>query len=108
VPWSYKGESLGNKVSSVPKAVKKRDSWKRVGKEPPFREDLSAEAEEFPLLEVVTRERPVKTQQAGKGLAGAVVIGGGAVIACSSKSRVLVVNKSNIQLKTPSNSHTHT
>jgi hypothetical protein len=32
------------------------------------------EAEEFPLLEAVARERLVKTQQAGKGLAGAVVI----------------------------------
>jgi hypothetical protein len=35
---------------------------------------LSAEAEEFPLLEAVTKDRPVKTQQAGKSLAGAVVI----------------------------------
>jgi hypothetical protein len=34
---------------------------------------LSAEAEESPLLEAVTRERLVKTQQAGKGLTGAVV-----------------------------------
>jgi hypothetical protein len=32
------------------------------------------EAEESPLLEAVARERLVKTQQAGKGLAGAVVI----------------------------------
>jgi hypothetical protein len=32
------------------------------------------EAEEFPLLEAVTRERLVKAQQAGKRLAGAVVI----------------------------------
>jgi hypothetical protein len=32
------------------------------------------EVEEYPLLEAVTRERLVKTQQAGKGLAGAVVI----------------------------------
>jgi hypothetical protein len=32
------------------------------------------EAEEFPLLEAVVRERLVKTQQAGKGLAGVVVI----------------------------------
>jgi hypothetical protein len=35
---------------------------------------LSAEAEESPLLEAVARERLVKTQQAGKGLTGAVVI----------------------------------
>jgi hypothetical protein len=35
---------------------------------------LSAEAEESPLLEAVTREWLVKTQQGGKYLAGAVVI----------------------------------
>jgi hypothetical protein len=35
---------------------------------------LSAEAEESPLLEAVTKEQLVKTQQAGKGLANAVVI----------------------------------
>jgi hypothetical protein len=50
---------------------------------------LSAEAEESPLLQAVTRERLVKTQQAGKGLACAAVIykleiGDGAVITCSS------------------------
>jgi hypothetical protein len=43
-------------------------------REPPFREDLSSEGEESPLLEAVTRERLVKTQQAGKGLVEAVVI----------------------------------
>jgi hypothetical protein len=32
------------------------------------------EAEESPVLEAVGRERLVKIQQAGKGLAGAVVI----------------------------------
>jgi hypothetical protein len=32
------------------------------------------EAEEYPLLEVVTRERLLKTQQAGKDLVCAVVI----------------------------------
>jgi hypothetical protein len=32
------------------------------------------EAEESPLFEAVTRERLVKTQQAGRDLAGAVVI----------------------------------
>jgi hypothetical protein len=32
------------------------------------------EAEEFPLLQAIARERLVKTQQAGKGLAGAVAI----------------------------------
>jgi hypothetical protein len=34
----------------------------------------ACEAEEYPLLEAVTRERLMKTQQAGRGLAGAVVI----------------------------------
>jgi hypothetical protein len=32
-----------------------------VGREPPFREDLNTEAEEFPLLEAVTRQRLVDT-----------------------------------------------
>jgi hypothetical protein len=45
-----------------------------VEREPQYRQDLSAEAEESPLLETVTRERLVKTQQAGKCSAGAVVI----------------------------------
>jgi hypothetical protein len=35
---------------------------------------LRAEAEESPLLEAVAKEQLVKTQQAAKGLAGAVVI----------------------------------
>jgi hypothetical protein len=35
---------------------------------------LNAEAEEYPLLETVTKERLVKTQQAGKYLASAMVI----------------------------------
>jgi hypothetical protein len=35
---------------------------------------VKREAEESPQLEAVARERPVKTQQAGKGLAGGVVI----------------------------------
>jgi hypothetical protein len=35
---------------------------------------LAREAEESPLLEAIARERLVKTQQAGKGVAGAVVI----------------------------------
>jgi hypothetical protein len=47
---------------------------KLVGREPLFREDLSAEVEESPLLEAVTGERLVKTQQVGKDLAYAVVI----------------------------------
>jgi hypothetical protein len=35
---------------------------------------LSAKADKSPLLEAITREWLVKTQQAGKDLAGAVVI----------------------------------
>jgi hypothetical protein len=53
------------------------------------------------MLEAVARERLVKTQQAGKGLAGAVVvicksveISDSTVIACSSEWCVHVVNKS--------------
>jgi hypothetical protein len=36
----------------------------------------ASEAEEYPLLEAVAREHLVTTQQAGKGLAGDVVICG--------------------------------
>jgi hypothetical protein len=35
---------------------------------------LELEAQESPLLEGIARKRQVKTQKAGKGLAGAVVI----------------------------------
>jgi hypothetical protein len=70
----YKEDNWGNQVCSVREAVKERDSWKKVGRDPPFREDLSVEAEESSLLKAVTREQLVKTQQAGKGLVGAVVI----------------------------------
>jgi hypothetical protein len=73
VPRSYEEDNWGE-LSSVRETVKKSDSWKRVGKERPFREDLSAEVEESPMLEAVIRERLVKTQQAGKCLASAVVI----------------------------------
>jgi hypothetical protein len=45
-----------------------------VGREQPFREDLSPEAEEQPLLEAVTRQLLVKTLRAGKDLACALVI----------------------------------
>jgi hypothetical protein len=44
-------------------------SWKRSGREQPFREDLSTDTEEYLLL-----ERLVKTQQAGKILEGSVAI----------------------------------
>jgi hypothetical protein len=49
------------------------------------------EAEEFTLLEAVSKERLVKIQQAGKDLAGdlwIMEISSGAVIACSSESCV--------------------
>jgi hypothetical protein len=46
----------------------------QFGREPPFREDLSMEAEESPWLEAVTRERLMKTQKARKDLVCAVVI----------------------------------
>jgi hypothetical protein len=60
VPRSYKEDNWGNQVSSVRESVKKTV----VVREPPFREDVSAEAEESPLLEAVIRERLVKTQRA--------------------------------------------
>jgi hypothetical protein len=42
--------------------------------EPPFGEDLSAKAEESLLLQPITREQLVNTQQGGKAIASAVVI----------------------------------
>jgi hypothetical protein len=88
VPRSYNEDNWGNQVISVRDAVKKRDSWKSVWREPPFREDLNAEAEESTLLEAITREQLMKTQRAGKGYACAVwivQISGGAVITSSSE-----------------------
>jgi hypothetical protein len=46
---------------------------KSVGREPSFREDMGTEAEESPLLEVVSRERLVK-MQAGNDVMCSVVI----------------------------------
>jgi hypothetical protein len=69
VPRRCKEDNWSNEVSSVRESVKKS-----FGREPPFREDLSSESKESPLLEDVTRKRLVKTQQAGKDLEGAVVI----------------------------------
>jgi hypothetical protein len=54
---SARAVTRDNQVSSVRESVKKRDTWKGS----PVREDLSAEGEESPLLEAVTRERLVKT-----------------------------------------------
>jgi hypothetical protein len=62
-------EYWGDQVSSV------QESEEAVGTEPTFREDLRPEAEEYPLLEAVTRQLLMKTQQAGKDLKYAVVIG---------------------------------
>jgi hypothetical protein len=56
LPISYKEDNSGNEAGSVRESVKKR-----AGSEPPFRKNLNAEAEEFSLLEAVTRERLVKT-----------------------------------------------
>jgi hypothetical protein len=56
------------KTVDATKIVLYRSLWRKgsVGREPSFREDFSTEAEDSPLLEAVTRERLVKTQQAGK------------------------------------------
>jgi hypothetical protein len=52
---------------NVPEIVKKRDRRKEsVGREPPFREDLRLEAEDYPSLEAVTRQLLVKTLLAEK------------------------------------------
>jgi hypothetical protein len=69
LPRSCKEENWGNQVSSV-----RESEEESVGREWRFREDLSAEAEEPPLLAAVTRERLEKAKQAGKGLADAVAI----------------------------------
>jgi hypothetical protein len=74
VPISYKKENWGNEASCVREVVKKRDSWKSLGREAPFRLCSTEEAEESSLLEAVNRERLVKTQQAGEGLTDAVLI----------------------------------
>jgi hypothetical protein len=74
VPRCFKKDSWGNHISTLQEAVKKRDSWKRVEREQPFRQDLSVKADKSPLLEAITRECLVKTQKTGKDLAGAVVI----------------------------------
>jgi hypothetical protein len=70
VPRSYKEDNGRNQVSCLLEFVK----IESVGRELPFREHLSMKAEEPPLLEVVTRERLLKTQKAGTDLACAVVI----------------------------------
>jgi hypothetical protein len=50
------------------------ERWRSTVVEYSLDSNVSTEAEESPLLEAVAREHLVKTQQTGKGLAGAVVI----------------------------------
>jgi hypothetical protein len=57
MPRRYKEDKWGNHISPVRKYVKKGS----VRREPSLRNNLSAETEESPLLESVTRERLVKT-----------------------------------------------
>jgi hypothetical protein len=57
VPRSYKEDNGGNQVSSVWESVKKRVSWKEAG-----------------IQRGLERQWLMKTQQAGKSLACAVVI----------------------------------
>jgi hypothetical protein len=54
-----------------------------VGSEPPFREYLSPEAKEQPLLVAVARKRLVKTLQAGKDLAW--------FVKCGNSNRVIII-----------------
>jgi hypothetical protein len=70
VPRSYKEDKWGQQDQFCTGVCDE----KSVGREPAFREDLSAETEEYPLLEAVTRELLVKTRQARKDLACAMVI----------------------------------
>jgi hypothetical protein len=60
-----------NRLSSVWEAVKTKNNWKIVGREPLFRDDLRAKAQESPLLVAVTSKRVYRD---------------GAVIACNSYS----------------------
>jgi hypothetical protein len=103
---------LSTRITSVSlplqEAVRKRDSWKSVGMEPPLTDNLSAEAEEYPFIETVTRERLLKIQQEGKGLSGccgdlySLEIRDGSVITWSSELCEYVVNKFIHRSKTPS------
>jgi hypothetical protein len=70
----------------------------------PAENGVSAEAEESPLLDAVTRKRLVKTLQAAQDLVFAadlqsVGISDGSVITCSSESCGKVFNKSTHQTK---------
>jgi hypothetical protein len=61
----YKEENWGNQFSFVRESVKKSVSWKGAA----VRENLNPEAEEYPLLEAVTRQLLVKTLRCVKDLA---------------------------------------
>jgi hypothetical protein len=58
-----------------------KQEW-AAGREPPFRENLSTEAVEQPLLKVVTRKRLAKTLRAGKDLYG-MEISDSVIVICS-------------------------
>jgi hypothetical protein len=64
VPRSYKEDNWGQSNQFCAEVCEEKCS---VGRELPFKEDLSAEAEESPLLEAVTGER-LKPQHGGKRL----------------------------------------
>jgi hypothetical protein len=63
-------ENWGNQVSSVRESVKKRFSWKGAA----IQKGLERGSRRTSTVKAVTRERLVKTQQAGNGKAGAVLI----------------------------------
>jgi hypothetical protein len=74
------GNDLNNNRRAVVSVDPSRDvitetrlKVRTVVRGPPFRENLRAEAEGCPLLEAVIRKQLVKTQQAGKDLACAVI-----------------------------------
>jgi hypothetical protein len=66
VPRSYKQDSWSSEFSCQLTVVLCTEGYEH--------KTCACEAEESPLLEDVTRERLVKTQQAGKCLMGVVVI----------------------------------
>jgi hypothetical protein len=75
----YKEGNWGNRISSVRESVRKRGSWKGAA----VQRGLERMKVKNLRLEAVARERLVKTQLAGKVLAGAVVISDGAIIKCN-------------------------
>jgi hypothetical protein len=59
--------------SNTQQDANNKDKNISVWREPPFREDLDPGAEDYPLLEAVTRQLLVKTLRAGKALENALV-----------------------------------